>query len=48
MKKEGEKIADFEKRITAMLLDENQQKIFYEFFRYSLDQKKAREGHTKK
>ena len=48
LKKEGEIIADFEKRITAMLLDENQQKIFYEFFRYSLDQKKAREGHTKK
>lgn len=48
LKKEGEKIADFEKRITAMILDKNQQKIFYEHFRYSLDQKNAKEGRTKK
>lgn len=47
LKKEGEKMADFEKRITAMILDKEQQKIFFEFFKHSLDQKGAREGRTK-
>ena len=48
LRKEGEKMADFEARITAMILDKDQQKIFYEYFRYSLDQKKARENQFKK
>lgn len=47
LKKEGEKTDDFEKRIGVMLLDKNQQKIFFEYFRYSLDQKTARENQQK-
>lgn len=33
LKKDGEKIADFEKRIKTMLLDEKQQKQFFEFLK---------------
>ena len=31
-------MVDFEKRIAEMLLDEKQQKVFFEFFKHSLDQ----------
>ena len=44
LKIEGEKMVDFEKRIAEMLLDEKQQKIFFEFYKHSLDQKDAREA----
>ena len=47
LKIEGEKMVDFEKRIAEMLLDEKQQKVFFEFFKHSLDQKHAREALNK-
>lgn len=47
LKIEGEKMVDFEKRIAEMLLDEKQQKVFFEFYKHSLDQKHAREALDK-
>ena len=33
LRKDGEKLADFDKRVRAMLLDEEQQKQFFEFLK---------------